>query len=159
MVSRGLLGLLGLVLPVGAIRAVAEWRYVVPAADAPFAHPPLRAVSLSNKKPPDLKENVHYRGTRQRYAQLNYGSGRTGAVAIVVDEIGPMQFDLYVDAGRDRDITLADRVPGENLTWRILLKAVVPDGNAIKETPARTVLFRYGPVSRTLSVATCGYIE
>src|SRR5262249_39497986 len=46
----------------------------------------------------------------------------------------------------------------DKLTWHCPLKAVVHVGDDIKEFP-RTVCFRYGPVSRTLAVATCGYLE
>jgi hypothetical protein len=123
-----------------------------------MAYPTLRALALSDRKPPDLKESVRYRGGRRRYAQLTYGTGRAAAVAVVVDELAPGEIDLYVDADCDRDITAADLLTGTSSTWRARVSAVVPDGDATKKLP-RTVLFRYGPVSRTLSVATCGYYE
>jgi hypothetical protein len=149
---------LGLALaPAGA--AVAEsWRYVVPKASDPFAHPPLRVIALGTRKPVGLKETARYRGSKQRYARLVYGSGRTAPVTVVVDEIAPDKVDLYVDAGRAGEITGKDRVAGAGLTWRTPLKAVVHVGDEVKEFP-RTICFRYGPVSRTLAVATCGYIE
>jgi hypothetical protein len=133
------------------------WRYVVPEAGDPFAHPPLRAIALSNTKPAGLKESARYRGT-PRYARLVYGSGRTAPVTVVADEVGPGDVDLYLDADRDGEITDKDRVKGDKLTWRAPLKAVVHVGDDLKEFP-RTVCFRYNRLSRTLAVATCGYVE
>lgn len=150
---------LGLALVSGGTAAAGDdWRYVVPPPDDPFAHPPPRALALSDRKPPDLKESVRYRGARRRYAQLVYGAGRTAAVAVVVDEVAPGEIDLYVDAGRHRDITAEDRVVGGGLVWRAQVAAVVPRGEAVREHP-RTVLLRYNRVSRSLAVATCGYLE
>jgi hypothetical protein len=134
------------------------WKYIVPKPDDAWANPPPRALALTSQKPADLKESVKYRGTRQRYAQLVYGTGRTARVTIVVDHIGDDQIDLYVDADRDGEITAKDLVQGAGMIWRAPLKAVIPAGAASREF-ARTVVFRYGRVSRTLSVATCGYME
>jgi hypothetical protein len=134
------------------------WKYIVPKPDEAWANPPPRALALSSQKPADLKESVKYRGTRQRYAQLVYGIGRTARVTIVVDQIAEDQIDLYVDADRDGDITAKDLAQGAGMTWRVPLKTVVPAGAASREF-ARTVVFRYGRTGRTLSVATCGYVE
>src|SRR5262249_26538233 len=123
----------------------------------PLAHPPLRAIALTSRKPAGLEESARYQG-RPRYARLVYGSGRTAPVTVVVDEVGPGRVHLYVDADRDGKITAQERVPGVGPTWRVPLKAVVHVGDEVKEFP-RTVCFRYGPVSRTLAVATCGYVE
>jgi hypothetical protein len=149
---------LGLSLIPGGAPPDGGWRLVVPPPDDPMAHAPLRAVALSDRKPPDVKESAPYRGGRRRYAQLTYGTGRAAAVTVVVDEVAPGEIDLYLDADRNRNITAADRLTGTGLTWRARVTAVVPDGDATREL-TRTVLFRYGPVSRTLAVATCGYVE
>src|SRR5260370_29491508 len=111
----------------GAARAGDEWKYVVPPTDDPFSHPPLRALALTDRKPADLKESIKYRGKQQRYAQLVYGVGRTANVAVVADIVGPGDIYLYVDANRDREITAEDRVKETNGSWRVTLKAVVPD--------------------------------
>src|SRR5262245_29913028 len=155
--SPALLCLALVLMPAGGVSAE-EWRYVVPKAGDPFAHPPLRVIALGTRKPPGLKETIRYRGSKQRYARLVYGSGRTAPVTVVVDEIAADKVDLYVDAGRAGEITGKDRVAGAGLTWRTPLKAVLHVGETVKEFP-RTVCFRYGPVSRTLAVATCGYVE
>jgi hypothetical protein len=139
-------------------RAADAWRYVVPPADDAFAHPPLVALAVQERRPEGLGETVPYRGSRRRYAHLVYGRGRTAGVAVVLDEVGSGKFDLYVDADRDREITAKDRVAVEGPSWRAPLKAVVHEGDVLHEYP-RTVAFRYGAVSRTLAVATCGYVE
>jgi hypothetical protein len=135
-----------------------SWRYVVPAAGEAFANPTPVAIALHEKKPGALEEVVRYRGSQRRYAHLVYGRGKDAGVAIVVDQVGPDQLDLYVDANRDGKITDRDRVAGEGPSWRAALAAAVNEGDALREFP-RTVLFRYGRVSRTLAVATCGYLE
>src|SRR3954452_18705803 len=113
MSITGVLLGLGLALPGGEGPAGGAWRYAVPPPGDPFANPPPRALALTDRKPPDLREGVRYRGSRRRYARLDYGTGRTAGVAVVVDEVGPGEVDLYVDADRDREITARDRVTGE----------------------------------------------
>jgi hypothetical protein len=157
-IRRAVLGLGLALLLSGAAGAADGWCYVVPSPEDPFAHPPPRALALTDQRPADLKESVAYRGRRQRYAHLTYGSGRDAGLAVVVDEISPDHIDLYVDTDRDRDLTAKERVASEGLTWRVRVPAVVPDGNALQELP-RTLFFRYGRASRTLAIATCGHIE
>jgi hypothetical protein len=130
---------------------------VVPAAGEAFEHPPLRVVALSTEKPEGLKEMVRYRGAKQRYARLTYGSPGTARVALVLDEISAGETDLYLDTRRSGTIGSEDRVPGKDGTWRVSLDAVA--GGAKAGSAPRTVLFRLGRVSRTLSLATCGYLE
>jgi hypothetical protein len=149
---------LAMALLAGNALGAENWQSVVPSPGEPFASASPLALALRKERPAGLKENVHYRGVQRRYAHLIYGRGRTAGVTIVLDEIGPGQFDLYVDANRDNEITSKDRVGGEGLSWRTPLKAVVHEGESLHEYP-RTVCFRYGPVSGTLAVATCGYVE
>jgi hypothetical protein len=148
-----LLGLCG-----SATGADEEWRYVVPPPGDPFEHPPSRAVALSAAKPADLEEAAHYRGKQRRYAQLRFGSPTSVRVMVVVDEVGPGEVDLYVDARRARKIEDRNRVAGAGLSWRLRLEASFIEGNTIKTAP-RSVVFRYGPASRTLSFAAAGYLE
>ena len=68
-------------------RFAGEWRFVLPKPDDPFEHPPLRALALSRTKPDDVKEMVRYRGARQRYAQLRYGSPGSIRITVVLDEV------------------------------------------------------------------------
>jgi hypothetical protein len=134
------------------------WRYVVPGAGQPFEHPPLRALTLWSKKPDDVIEKIKYRGSRQRYGQLRFGSATSVRVTVVVDEIGPNEVDLYVDAGRKRTIEARDRVTGTDLTWRMRLEMHEVAGTNV--TPhRRMVIFRFGTVGRILSFAAVGYLE
>ena len=64
-----------------------QWRYVVPKAGDPMEHPPLRELSLSEKKPPDLKESAHYRGSKQRYAEFRFGTVGSKLVTVVLDSV------------------------------------------------------------------------
>src|SRR5262249_46026048 len=109
----------GFTSPVPASAAEGGWRYVVPPPGDAFEHAPLRALALADRKPADVVEEVNYRGTRRRYAQLRYGSPSSVRVTIVVDEIGPNEVDLYIDTHRQRRITAQDRVRGDGFTWRV----------------------------------------
>jgi hypothetical protein len=128
-----------------------------PAGD-PFEHPPLRAIPLSTTRPAVLEETVHYRGKQRRYAQLRLGSPNSVRVTVVVDEVGPREVDLYVDARRNRRIEDRNRVAGTGLSWRLPLEAAFVEGNTLQLVP-RTVVLRYGPASRTLAFAVAGYLE
>jgi hypothetical protein len=143
----------------GTARAAEEqWRYVVPPAGDPFEHPPLRAIPLSVAKPTDLEEAAHYRGKLRRYAQLRLGSPSSVRVTVVLDEVGPREADLYLDARRARRIEDRDRVAATGLSWRLPLEAAFVEGNSLQLVP-RTVVLRYGPASRTLAFAVAGYLE
>jgi hypothetical protein len=72
-----------------------------------------RSISLSEDRPEDLTEEVDYRGSLQRYAQLRYGSENSRRVVLVVDELDAGEFQLFVDADRDRRITSGEMVVGQ----------------------------------------------
>jgi hypothetical protein len=152
-----LLAALALLIAPAAGRAADAWRYVVPGPDDPHAHPPPRALVLSAEKPKDLKETVRYRGRVRRYGQLTYGSPDSVPVAVVIDEVSADEADLYVDGARSRIIAASDRVPRGEGAWRVKLDAVVTGDDAARAE--RTVIFRLGRSGRTLSYATCGYLE
>jgi hypothetical protein len=135
-----------------------DWHYVLPPAGDPFEHPPPRALALSDEKPPDVVEDVAYRGKRRRYAQLRFGSPSSVRVTVVVDEVGPGEVDLYVDARRKRRIGAADRVAGKEFVWRLPLDAAFVKGEDTEKV-RRAAVFRYGQVGRTLSFAAAGYLE
>jgi hypothetical protein len=135
-----------------------DWHYVLPPAGDPFEHPPFRALALSDEKPPDVVEDVAYRGKHHRYAQLRFGSPSSVRVTVVVDEVGPGEVDLYVDARRKRRIAAADRVDGKDFVWRLPLDAAYVKGEQTEKV-RRAAVFRYGQVGRTLAFAAAGYLE
>lgn len=163
---RALIGMLAVMTALAQARLAlageapsqAKWRYEVPPENDRFAHPPLRVLALSERRPDDLAEVVKYRGKRHRYAQLRYGTPSSVRITIVVDEVGPEEVDLYIDRNRDRTIRSADKVAGAKLTWQLPLEVAIVKDNDIKFEP-RAVIFRYGRFSHTLSYATCGYME
>ena len=129
-----------------------------PKPDDPFEHPPLRALALSRTKPEDVKEMVRYRGARQRYAQIRYGSPGSVRITIVLDEVSTDDVDLYVDADRNRRIETKDRLSGPGRTWRTPLAVAVVEGETTKLTP-RAAIFRLGATGLTFSFAAAGYLE
>jgi hypothetical protein len=141
----------------GDSASAGSWRYVTPPLGAPFAHGPMRILPLSAEKPAGLEEKAAYRGQRRRYASLMYGFGKTAPVIIVLDE-GPNVLDCYVDVNRDRTITANERLAADTGSWKVNVPAVWQQGNTVEELK-RTLLLRYGKVTKSLSVATCGYIE
>lgn len=147
-------------LPTSAAKApgASACRYVVPECQEPSKHPPLRAVPLSDQKPADLEESVEYRGMKRRYAELRLGTPTSKPVAVVVDIISSREFDLYVNASRDRTIFPEDRVTGSGPRFRAEVDVQQVDGLNIQSTP-RTVRFRVGRAGRSLSYAIAGYTE
>jgi hypothetical protein len=138
--------------------ASAVWRYVAPPPGDPFESPPLRALALSTQKPEDLIVKVTFRGNRQRYAQLRYGSPTSVRVTVVLDELGGGAADLYVDANRNRRIEAPDRAQGENRTWRLPLDLAMVEGETTRYE-RRAVIFRLGSTGITFSHAAAGYLE
>ncbi len=131
---------------------------MLPSSGDPFEHPPLRAIPLSRIRPDDIKEMVRYRGNRQRYAQLRYGSPGSIRVTIVLDELATGELDLYVNANRNRRIEAMDRVAGLGRTWRLPLQVAVVEGETTTLT-SRAAIFRLGATGLTFSFAAAGYIE
>jgi hypothetical protein len=140
------------------------WRFVLPAEGDAFEHPPFRALILSREKPDDVAEKAAYRGKSRRFAQIRFGSPGSVRVTVVLDEVGPGDVDLFVDANRDRKIDERDRVPAEKSSasrarvWRTPLDVAMVEGEITKTTP-RAVVFRLGATGRTLGYAAAGYLE
>lgn len=158
MIIAGLVAALGIAAATAAEAAPATWRYVVPPPGDSFESPPLRSIGLAGEKPEDLIVKVTFRGSRQRYAQLRYGSPSSVRVTIVLDETGRGQADFYVDANRNRRIEAADRVDGENRTWRVPLDLAIVEGESTRYE-RRGSLFRLGATGITFSHAAAGYLE
>jgi hypothetical protein len=148
------------------------WRFVLPAPGDSFDHAPFRALVLNREKPDDLVEKVVYRGdpARRRYAQIRFGSAASIRVTVVLDEAGPGEVDLYVDADRNRRIDDRDRVNPAPTTatatagssrervWRLPLDVAMVDKDITRTIP-RAVIFRLGASGRTLGYAAAGYLE
>jgi hypothetical protein len=134
------------------------WRYVADAgADSPM-RPVFRFVTLSSTKPDDLAEEARYRGKERKYAQVRYGSEDSRRVVVVVDEVSRDDFDLYVDANRNRVIEAKDKIPGTGKDRIATLDVEVVRGLVIAHEPRR-VQWRLGATRKTLSLATLGYVE
>jgi hypothetical protein len=158
MIIAGLMAALGVTVAADAGAAPAAWRYVVPPPGDSFESPPLRSIGLASEKPEDLIVKVTFRGRRQRYAQLRYGSPSSVRVTIVLDEIGRGAADLYVDANRNRRIEATDRVDGANRTWRLPLDLAIVAGETTRYEH-RAAIFRLGATGVTFSHAAAGYLE
>jgi hypothetical protein len=151
-----LAGLLLAALDVTA--AEPAWRYVADvAADVPI-RPVFRFVTLSNKKPDDLGEEVRYRGRSQKYAQIRYGSDNSRRVVVVIDDVGHGDFDLYVDANRNRVIEAKDKIAGAGRERTAPLDVEITRGLEIVHE-RRLVRWRLGATRKTISLATLGYVE
>ncbi len=134
------------------------WRYVGEVeADSPI-RPVFRFVALSNRKPDDLREEVQYRGKEQKYAQIRYGSEDSRRVVVVVDEVSRDEFDLYVDANRNRVIEAKDKIAGTGKDRRAPLDVEITRGLQIVHE-RRLVQWRLGVTRKTISLATLGYVE
>jgi hypothetical protein len=158
MILAGLLVVLAMVVASDPGSAPSTWRYVVPPPGDAFESPPLRSIGLSSEKPEDLVVKVTFRGSRQRYAQLRYGSPSSVRVTVVLDETGRGEADLYVDANRNRRIEATDRVDGANRTWRLPLDLAIVEGETTSYLP-RAAILRLGSAGITLSHAAAGYLE
>jgi hypothetical protein len=142
----------------GRVRAdEPAWRYVPEAAaDSPL-RPVFRFVALAASKPEELREDVSYRGQAQKYAQVRYGSDDSRRVVVVVDEITKDDFDLYVDANRNRVIEAKDKVAGgKERTGRLDVETT----RGLQLVHERRLLqWRLGVTRKTIGLATLGYAE
>lgn len=153
-----LIALLALVPPDGGPGSEGQWRAVEPDRGGVFEHPPMRAIGLMATKPEDVVEKVEYRGKRQRYGQIRFGSPSSTRVTVVVDEVGPGAVDLYVDADRNRKIDARDKVEGQGRTWRVPVSAQFVEAETNRDEE-HTIAFRLGATGRILSAAVVGYRE
>ncbi len=145
------LALLGVAAPTGAGEPV--WKYVADDQCRPVP----RAVALAPERPPDLREAVVYRGKTQQYAQVRYGSADSARVAVVVDQVSSDDWDLYVDADRNRVIEAKDKVGGSGRGRTGRLDVEITRGLEVVHEP-RTVRWQLGLGGKSLRLATVGYV-
>ncbi len=134
-----------------------DWAYVSGGSGPAHSRP--RALHLAAEPPVDVTEEVPYRGTQRRYAQIRYGRPDSIRVTVVLDLLSNTEADLYVDADRDRRIQRSDRVDpivAGDREWRLPLTAVRGVGNT---GPERTVALRRSRGGGVLSFWTVGYLE
>jgi hypothetical protein len=138
--------------------AADSWKYVVPPAGAAFERSTLTTVPLSDARPIDLEEKAAYRGERQRYAQIRFGTPGSLNVTLVLDRVSAETADLYVDCNRNLVIETDERVAREGRAWRSTLDAVlIREGQA--EQFARTMILQRSRTGDSLRMATCGYMD
>lgn len=136
----------------------ALWRYVAPEPGEAMEHAPFLSLSLSTDKPEGLTEAVSYRGKRQLYTQLRYGALDSTRVAVVIDELGPGAFDLYLDRNRNRVIDADELAAGTGAVRRAPLSAEIVRGTSTAHYP-RQIILRRNTTGASLGVATIGYVE
>lgn len=131
------------------------WRYT---ANDALGQAPLQSIRTSEQVPVDVNVNVKFRGTRQHFAQLRYGSPNSIRVVVCVDEIGEGAHDFYVDRDRNRTIDSSDLVVGTGRSRQCELYAEITATNAVGYVP-RKVRFRLDSNTSTLGFATIGFVE
>lgn len=135
-----------------------EWQYVAESAEAGFDRPSFQRLPLSDERPEDLAEEVAYRGKKQLYAALRYGTPNSNRVTVVVDEREGGEFDLYVDKNRNRIIEPKDRAEEAGPVRAAPLPAEFFHDDAARHFPRR-VLFRRSGLGGGLSFATTGFLS
>ncbi len=107
--------------------------------------------------PEDLSVKATYKGEKQLYGQIWYGSSSGTQLAFVVDQSGDSleEYDLYVDADRDRVIREDEKVSGSGQVRILELDALFVEGDQF-ENLKREVRFRRSRDQKLFSVATRG---
>jgi hypothetical protein len=125
-----------------------------------MAHPPFMPLVLSEQPPTDLvKGQPRYRGSKQHYGLLRYGSDTSPQVVIVVDQRLDGEFNLYVNAHRHLDITAEQLIPGEGRLRRAGVASEITYLDRVADVHPRQVAFRRGIFAGSIGVATLGYLE
>ena len=107
-------------------------------------------VSLTDRPLADIRYGSKFRGTKQWYGQIRYGSGDSIRLAVVVDE-RPDGVDLYFDKLRAREIDSICLLGGNGPDWVVEVETHV--GHETIASAKRTVLLRWGPITKSLGIA------
>lgn len=136
-----------------------SWTYVVPPAGDALRRPQLCALPLTAEKPEELELAVAFQGTWRRYGALRYGDPDSTRVAVVVDHLEGGGIELYVDVGRDLEISARDRVDAEGPTYEISLAVATHDAQGRPLLEPRRVALELGTSGAILATATLGWLE
>jgi hypothetical protein len=154
-----LLCLIGLLLTgISGFADEPKWRYVADVSPGSSVRPIFRTITLSSSKPDDVIEAVPYRGRERKYAQIRYGSDDSRRVVVVFDFVDHDDFDLYVDANRNRAIEVKDKVAGTGKERTARLDVEITRGLQVVHE-RRLVRWRLGTTRKTVSLATLGSVE
>jgi hypothetical protein len=148
-----------------------QWVYTAEPDHNRVFVPQFCPVVFSELRPDRCVESAAYRGRSRRYAQIRYGAADSNRVILVLDEINSRDADLYVDANRNRVIESKERVvrmdgargwpavsAGDaDQYWRTSLAVETLRGDAA-QYDARQILVRRRAASRTMAIATLGYM-
>lgn len=151
--------MIALCLALAPLTLSADWRYVVPPVGEALRRPPLVALALSSERPAELAVNVEFEGPWQRYGMLRFGDPDSYRIAVVLDQLGPSEAVLYVDAGRELAIDAEDRVGERGRHWETSLAVETRDAEANYLLVPRRVAFELGPTGAILGLATLGWLE
>jgi hypothetical protein len=122
-------------------------------------HPPLVPLPLFEKRPELVTKEPAYRGGKRLYGLLRYGSDASPQVVVAFDEREGGEFDLYVDAAHDPEITAKQIAAGEGRVRRAAVKSEITYLDRVAEEYPRQVILRRGAIGASLGVATLGYLE
>jgi hypothetical protein len=120
-----------------------DWQYrVLPEGDRLY-RPPLRAVPLGTAAPDDVRVDVVFEGTWQRFGVLRYGDADSRRVTIALDHLGGERVALYVDTGRDLVLDATDRAqeiaPGRFVVDLAVETRAVDEADGASDAPQTTV--------------------
>jgi hypothetical protein len=135
----------------------ATWRYVASAEGD--ALPPLVTLPLALAKPEILRTEPVYRGHKQLYALLRYGSPNSSPVTLVVDERDGGEFDLYVDVHRYGELTAKELLVGKGRSRQSPLTSEITYLDRVPEEFGRQLLIRRGASGKSLQVGTLGHLQ
>jgi len=121
-------------------------------------HSQLVPLPLSEKKPDLILKEPAYRG-QPLYGLLRYGSDTSPQVPIVVVAREGDNFDLYVDANRDGEVSDKELATGQDRLRRVAITSEINYLERVSDEYPRQVIFRRGLVANSIGVATLSYLE
>ena len=113
--------------------------------------------SLADTAPQDCRIDIDFKGNKQQFAQLRYGTEDSIRVIFVLDHLSDKEgdFDLYVDTNRDRRIQPKEKVKGTGKIRDIEIPTEVMTVGVPNHTD-RTLQFRSSFDGSHFSLRTMG---